>query len=189
MTLFERTEKGSGTARKCQRAAAGGGAAGGPPAMGAARMGTPSPVLLPAVPALVEPLGNVPRCHRHPKLVAPSDSGVPPAAASPPGQDLPRRGSPTDPAPAPGSTHGCVQPHPSSWPRARRGWGCSEAAGSSPRHRPEPLPARREVLKVKYYCRLCCCLTTTDKLRTSCQNVSAQQINIQNESQHYVVYN
>lgn len=78
--------------------------------MGAARMGTPSPILLPAVPALVEPPGNVPRCHRHPKLVAPSNNGVPPAAASPPGQDLPRRGSPMDPAL--GSTHGCIQLHP-----------------------------------------------------------------------------
>lgn len=53
---------------------------------------------------------------------------------------------------------------------------------------PRPLPAPK-VLKVKYYRLLCCCLTTTDKLRTSCQNVSAQQINIQNESQCYVVYN
>lgn len=180
-------KKGQGRRGNVSAQTPGGCCWGPPPAMGAARMGTPSPVLLPAVPALVEPPGNVPRCHRHPKLVAPSDTGVPPAAASPPGQDLPRRGTPTDPAP--GSTHGCIQPHPSSWPRARRGWGCSEAAGSSPRHRPEPLPARREVLKVKYYCLLCCCLTTTDKLRTSCQNVSAQQINIQNESQHYVVYN
>lgn len=50
-------------------------------------------------------------------------------------------------------------------------------------------PGTLKVLKVKYYRLLCCCLTTTDKLRTSCQNVSAQQINIQNESQHYVVYN
>lgn len=50
-------------------------------------------------------------------------------------------------------------------------------------------PGALKVLKVKYYCLLCCCLTTTDKLRTSCQNVSAQQINIQNESQRYVVYN
>lgn len=50
-------------------------------------------------------------------------------------------------------------------------------------------PSTLKVLKVKYYRLLCCCLTTTDKLRTSCQNVSAQQINIQNESQRYVVYN
>lgn len=50
-------------------------------------------------------------------------------------------------------------------------------------------PGTPKVLKVKYYRLLCCCLTTTDKLRTSCQNVSAQQINIQNESQRYVVYN
>ena len=50
-------------------------------------------------------------------------------------------------------------------------------------------PGTLKVLKVKYYRLLCCCLTTTDKLRTSCQNVSAQQINIQNESQRYVVYN
>lgn len=59
---------------------------------------------------------------------------------------------------------------------------------------PPSLPSRSppgtlKVLKVKYYRLLCCCLTTTDKLRTSCQNVSAQQINIQNESQRYVVYN
>lgn len=63
----------------------------------------------------------------------------------------------------------------------------------SPPH-PRPLPSLSppgtlKVLKVKYYRLLCCCLTTTDKLRTSCQNVSAQQINIQNESQRYVVYN
>lgn len=57
-----------------------------------------------------------------------------------------------------------------------------------PRPHPHPLPVPK-VLKVKYYRLLCCCLTTTDKLRTSCQNVSAQQINIQNESQLYVVYN
>lgn len=54
---------------------------------------------------------------------------------------------------------------------------------------PRSPPGTLKVLKVKYYRLLCCCLTTTDKLRTSCQNVSAQQINIQNESQRYVVYN
>ena len=43
--------------------------------------------------------------------------------------------------------------------------------------------------KLKYYRRLCCCLTTTDKLKTSCQNVSAQQINMQSEWRPSAVYN
>lgn len=74
----------------------------------------------------------------------------------------------------------------SSWAPARQAPAGSLSPPSLPSLSP---PGTLKVLKVKYYRLLCCCLTTTDKLRTSCQNVSAQQINIQNESQRYVVYN